>query len=692
MSSVELLRSLRVRNKLSGNALLEALNALPIISPLRLPPGFDDSRQHDSLVQSLTEAERREFGLTLPTQLAPHGRALRSAAAQQAGTRTYHVRVQAILCANDDGSGGAARSSAVDADYVGQLLELANQTYHTAGVQFVYDPSTDFERLNSSLLNLDFTVPDGLDLDRPESQSPFDGLDTFEGGQSNWRYCSKCQGLFHAGLGHGQCPAGGQHDPSSSADYSLLHNRSDRGQRNWRWCRKCQGLFFAGSGGGVCPSGQQHDPSASRDYCLMFTTPGLGQGGWRWCKKCQGLFHTGHSSGSCPAGSQHDGSASGAYDLMGQQENLAIAHLLERQGIAEQFRGRMVVFFCDGNSLVYKQGTGWTIIDRTFAFSGQDLEFVGMSAVKSPDLTAHAYLFAHESGHYFHLAHTHASEFTIKADVKKAILDDKDLSADEKNAAILKEFVDAAGKAIREYVDQGHGRAQGADVFDGDNVDSSTPVEPGTHVVSDTPPDPSWELLHYANTVAGGFDCCGSVGSASIPVFSDRPDYVLRPDRSNAMSYFKGCTNFTQQFSPDQRAGIRTSMEKKNRSHLIHRPAALLIGADQFTAGPGPLTFVVTVRNHGPRPEAGLLTLRASKPVSVVASSHGHATVAPNRIDVTAKLTGIPAGQSATLTLRTTVTGFEEGITLSGQIALFEGPEFNNSASHTVPTTKDATA
>ena len=160
------------------------------------------------------------------------------------------------------------------------------------------------------------------------------------------------------------------------------------------------------------------------------------------------------------------------------------------------------------------------------------------------------------------------------------------------------------------------------------------------------------------------------------------------------MSYFKGCTNFTQQFSPDQRAGIRTSMEKKNRSHLIHRPAALLIGADQFTAGPGPLTFVVTVRNHGPRPKAGLLTLRASKPgPSVVASSHGHATVAPNRIDVTAKLKGIPAGQSATLPLCTPRSpGSEEGITLSGQIALFEGPEFNNSASHTVSTTKEATA
>ena len=93
------------------------------------------------------------------------------------------------------------------------------------------------------------------------------------------------------------------------------------------------------------------------------------------------------------------------------------------------------------------------------------------------------------------MAHTHASEFTIKADVKKAILDDKDLSADEKNAAILKEFVDAAGKAIREYVDPGRGRAQGGDVFDGYSVDSSTPVEPGTHVrPSDTPPDPSWEL------------------------------------------------------------------------------------------------------------------------------------------------------------------------------------------------------
>jgi len=45
-------------------------------------------------------------------------------------------------------------------------------------------------------------------------------------------------------------------------------------QDNWRWCSKCQGLFFApGSSLGVCPAGGQHqDPGASGsgDYSLNY--------------------------------------------------------------------------------------------------------------------------------------------------------------------------------------------------------------------------------------------------------------------------------------------------------------------------------------------------------------------------------------------------------------------------------------
>ena len=63
-----------------------------------------------------------------------------------------------------------------------------------------------------------------------------------------------------------------------------------------------------------------------------------------------------------------------------------------------------------------------------------------------------------------------------------------------------------------------------------------------------------------------------------------------------------------------------------------------------------------------------MLRLHCSKPVVVDSSTHVAATVEPNRIDVIGKVIGIPPGGSAVLTLRTSVNGFEEGITLSGSV------------------------
>ena len=42
------------------------------------------------------------------------------------------------------------------------------------------------------------------------------------------------------------------------------------GQTNWRWCHKCQGLYFSGSATqGSCPAGAAHDHTGSGDYMLM---------------------------------------------------------------------------------------------------------------------------------------------------------------------------------------------------------------------------------------------------------------------------------------------------------------------------------------------------------------------------------------------------------------------------------------
>jgi Peptidase family C25 len=87
-------------------------------------------------------------------------------------------------------------------------------------------------------------------------------------GQSDWKWCRRCQGLFYAGNGLDKtlCPAwkphtpgsSRHHDPKGSGDYTLNFRRArsaDRaaGQPGWRWCSQCQGLFFAAGGPGVCP-------------------------------------------------------------------------------------------------------------------------------------------------------------------------------------------------------------------------------------------------------------------------------------------------------------------------------------------------------------------------------------------------------------------------------------------------------
>ncbi len=174
MNPVELFKSINVQKKLSGEPLLHAFNTQPRVSPFRLPPGGDDSDQIGQIVHSLTATERRELGLEGPRSLALPTRLAQQAA--PAAHPTYQVRVQAILCVNDDGS-SAATSNAVDANYVKQLFDILNPVYHAAGVHFVYNPATDFARRNSSLLNQDMTLPPGLNLNVPASQSPLDGID-----------------------------------------------------------------------------------------------------------------------------------------------------------------------------------------------------------------------------------------------------------------------------------------------------------------------------------------------------------------------------------------------------------------------------------------------------------------------------------------------------------------------------------
>jgi hypothetical protein len=104
--------------------------------------------------------------------------------------------------------------------------------------------------------------------------------------QHNWRWCSKCQGLWYAAASAnptGVCPAGGGHSKGGSGDYALMgdpdgsFNNTLLAQHNWRWCSKCQGLWYAAATAnhdGVCPAGGGHSKAGSGDYALLGDTSG----------------------------------------------------------------------------------------------------------------------------------------------------------------------------------------------------------------------------------------------------------------------------------------------------------------------------------------------------------------------------------------------------------------------------------
>ena len=139
--------------------------------------------------------------------------------------------------------------------------------------------------------------------------------------QDGWRWCSRCEGLWHAGNGSsGRCAAGGSHVDSGSERYVLPMNyRRSSGQPSWRWCRKCEGLFHANGShsGGRCPEGGAHDGSSSADYTAVWRSEanvGFAQDNWRWCSRCQGMHYA--RPGVCPASGGHSEEGSGRYVML----------------------------------------------------------------------------------------------------------------------------------------------------------------------------------------------------------------------------------------------------------------------------------------------------------------------------------------------------------------------------------------
>lgn len=137
-------------------------------------------------------------------------------------------------------------------------------------------------------------------------------------GQSGWRFCDQCFGMFYAGfliLGDdlpGVCPANPEGHRHQGFVFYLPHDVPPLsvGQAGWRFCEKCWGMFADVFPPGVCPAGGIHVAQGFK-FELPFVVDGVfkpGQPDWRRCTKCMGLFFDGAAAkGICPAGGGHNG-------------------------------------------------------------------------------------------------------------------------------------------------------------------------------------------------------------------------------------------------------------------------------------------------------------------------------------------------------------------------------------------------
>jgi hypothetical protein len=159
--------------------------------------------------------------------------------------------------------------------------------------------------------------------------------------QNLWRFCDKCKGLHFISNedtpSYGRCPAGENHVATSSpgypagivVDYQIVMNNANApGQHDWRWCSKCQGVFYGpNQASSRCPAIGAHDGSASGNYSFVLNDPiAPGQQNWRWCQKCQGLFYgPNQGTSKCPAdGFRHDGSMSANYAMLQAGSNSVV--------------------------------------------------------------------------------------------------------------------------------------------------------------------------------------------------------------------------------------------------------------------------------------------------------------------------------------------------------------------------------
>jgi hypothetical protein len=146
--------------------------------------------------------------------------------------------------------------------------------------------------------------------------------------QPDWGWCQYCATMWWTpGRSGSSCsspeaPNGLHAVGSGSYNYYQVNNQSTdtptgNPQSDWYWCTKCQGLFWGGSTDddpGVCWGNTLFGHvGGGTNYDLWHDknpTTGV-QLYWRWCENCYLLYYQGPSgttAGSCP-GRLRDGSA-----------------------------------------------------------------------------------------------------------------------------------------------------------------------------------------------------------------------------------------------------------------------------------------------------------------------------------------------------------------------------------------------
>lgn len=205
-----------------------------------------------------------------------------------------------------------------------------------------------------------------------------------------------------------------------------------------------------------------------------------------------------------------------------------------RTAYAIERADRIIVYSRGGDDAIKWDGTRWVFSHPTGGNSWGTTAYVRM-----PQDLSNPTLLAHEIGHYLHNQHTFDANPQDSAEAR----------------AMMEQWIaDHPGDDPR-------------GVFDADSR--------GEYAVHDTPPDPRKTLLKKRHG-GDGCDPDPAKGTVTVRVTVDGQEtlQVLTPDRSNIMSYFKGCSEFAHRFSKEQYENIHAALAGNRRGLVEGDPGS----------------------------------------------------------------------------------------------------------------------